>query len=155
MLGCMSILQGSIHCVLQAYERHWNPSMGIVEISAVVGLGVLALSPVGKRRSYEIFLIFHRAALVLLVAMLWFHVGASQHLSRPLLLSGTLLYAVALALQLMRQLYVNVNRQFAIGRIKEIDRDGLGSHVIAITPSRRWTVRPGTYALLTVLNWSF
>ena len=33
MLGCMSILQGSIHCVLQAYERHWKPSMGIVEIS--------------------------------------------------------------------------------------------------------------------------
>lgn len=87
--------------------------------------------------------------------MLWFHVGASQRLSRPLLLSGILLYAVALALQLIRQLYVNVNRQLAIGRIKEIDSDGLGSYVIAITPSRRWTVRPGTYALLTVLNWRY
>lgn len=33
MLGCMSIFQGALHCVLQAYEQNWTPKMGIPEIA--------------------------------------------------------------------------------------------------------------------------
>lgn len=89
---------------------------------------------------------------MLLVVVLWIHIEPAQKLSRTLILAGTLLYAVALAFQLIRQVYMNVNRHLEIGRVEIVDRDW-GLDVIGVRLSHRWTVQPGTYVLLTVLSW--
>jgi hypothetical protein len=108
----------------------------------------------GKSHLYEIFLQTHRASAIALVAMLWLHIKPSQYLSWALLIAGTSFFGTTFALQFVRQLYISVDSHLSVGRIEQVTNNG-GSHMLEIKTARSWTIRPGTYVLLTVLNWRY
>lgn len=35
MLGCMSVLQGALHCILHASDQGWTPSLSVIEITVI------------------------------------------------------------------------------------------------------------------------
>jgi hypothetical protein len=35
MLGCMSVIQGSLHCLLHASDQGWTPSLNVFEITVI------------------------------------------------------------------------------------------------------------------------
>jgi NAD(P)H-flavin reductase len=96
----------------------------------------------------------HRAAAIALVAMLWVHIKPSQHLSWALLIAGTSFYVAMFVMQLVRQLLVSTGKRLSIGRIEQVESDG-ESHMLEIKTARTLTIRPGTYVILTVLDWRY
>lgn len=120
----------------------------------MVALATLAISPLGKSHLYEIFLQTHRVSAIALVVMLWLHIKPSQYLSRALLIAGTSFFGTTFAVQFARQVYISVDSHLSVGRIEQVTKSG-GSYMLEIKTARSWTIRPGTYVLLTVLNWRY
>jgi len=117
---------------------------------------MLAVTPIGRPRFYEFFLQTHRAAATALVAMLWLHLKPSQYLSWTLLIAGTSFFGSTFALQFVRQLCISVDNHLKFGQIEEATRcEGEDSYMLEIRTARPWKVQPGTYVLLTVLNWRY
>lgn len=122
----------------------------------MVALAILALSPIGRPRFYEFFLQTHRAAAVALGAMLWLHLKSSQSLSWALLIAGTSFFGGASALQFIRQVYISLDNRLRFAQIQgATKRENEDSYLLEIRTARTWKIRPGTYVLLTVLNWRY
>jgi hypothetical protein len=74
----------------------------------ISSLATLLISPLARRRIYELFLYVHQVATITLVAALWLHVDANKSRSRAFLVAGAGLYLSTWLFQLGRALSINI-----------------------------------------------
>lgn len=145
---------------------------------AIASLATLLISPLARRRIYELFLYVHQVATITLVVALWMHIDAKESGSRAFLVAGLGLYLFTWLFQLGRALYINIGIRentkrnndlsktgemnnthsgsfFSRVRINYLDKIAFDKNfwILRIRLARNTSIQPGAYVFLTL--WTF
>lgn len=145
---------------------------------AIASLATLLISPLARRRIYELFLYVHQVATITLVVALWMHIDAKKSGSRAFLVAGLGLYLSTWLFQFGRALYINIGvrkntkRNNDLSKSGDLDDTHIGSFssrlrinyldkiafdenfwVLRIRLAQNTSIQPGAYVFLTL--WTF